>query len=56
MKKRITVISFFVFVLVVMLLIGLFTRKTDEKRIPLDSGSGEADVVEIDLLPDSLVF
>ena len=56
MKKRITVISFFIFVLILMLLIGLFTRGTDEKCIPLDRGSGEADVVEIDLLPDSLVF
>ena len=56
MKKRITIISFLVFVLILMLFIGLFTREVNESRVPLESSSGEVDVVSIELLPNSIYY
>ena len=56
MKKRITIISFFVFVLILMLFIGLFTRGVGKKAHPFEDESGDVEVEEIKLLPDLIVF
>ena len=56
MKKRITIISFFVSVLILMLLIGLFTREGGKKAHPFEDGSSKVEVEEIELSPDLIVF
>ena len=56
MKKRITIISFFVFVLILMLLIGLFTRGEGKKAHTFEDESSEVEVEEIELSPDLIVF
>ena len=56
MKKRITVISFLVSVLVLLLVVGLLTRGGVEKSTPYPDDSGVGEVEGIELSPDSLVF
>ena len=56
MKKRITVISFLVSALVLMLGVGLLMRGGDEKRPPDYSDTGVSDVDDIELSPESLLF
>ncbi len=56
MKKRITVISFLVSALVLMLVVGLWTRGEDESLSPFPSDSGASAVEGVELSPDSLVF
>ena len=56
MKKRITVISCFVGILVLLLGIGLLIRGVDEKYTPLDSASGEVGVEDIDLSQNEIIF
>ena len=56
MKKRITIISFLVGVLVLMLGIGLFTRGESKNAYPFEDESGEVEVEEIELSPGLIVF
>ena len=56
MKKRVTIISFFVFALILMLLIGLFTRGEGKNAYPFEDESGEVEVEGIELSPSLIVF
>jgi hypothetical protein len=56
MKKRVTIISFFVFALILMLLIGLFTRGEGKNAYPFEDESGNVKVEEIELSSGLIVF